>query len=210
MAASRDRLLVATLRVLADKGYDDLTVRDVAALADTGTSSIYHFFGNKEELCRATLEHFDALVREERNALGPEDGSPLERLEQLITWLQNTGDYHWRGYYDTAMARSTALGITPSAVESQMDFPDQMAEIVLAAAERGDLVAPDGYSPEELASMITDGVLGIVARNVMGPSTTPLDRSVPLFLLAVLEAFGPEGASRAGSKRSPAVTVTAS
>ncbi len=197
LSGSRERLLDATLRVLAEKGYDDLNVRDVAALAGVGTSSIYHFFGGKDGLCRAALHHFDDRVRLEQHALGDEGDDPLRRLEALADWVQRSGDYEWRRYYDTAMARAGAqLDITPSAApEARFVFQDQVRDTVLAAVHRGDLIPPDGYHRDELATMIAEGIMGIVGRTIVGDpaAVAPLDRTVPLFLTAVITAFGRPG-----------------
>ncbi|WP_246002465.1 TetR family transcriptional regulator [Allorhizocola rhizosphaerae] len=49
-------ILDAARRLFAEKGFDATTVRAIAAEADVDPAMIHHYFGNKEELFRQTLQ----------------------------------------------------------------------------------------------------------------------------------------------------------
>ena len=52
-----DRLLTSGLKVFAERGFRDATVRDICALAGTNISSIRYYFSSKEMLYREVLAY---------------------------------------------------------------------------------------------------------------------------------------------------------
>jgi AcrR family transcriptional regulator len=59
-ARTRAKLLTAARRLFASQGFEQTTIRDVAAQADTALGSFYNYFRTKDELLGALLE--DALT----------------------------------------------------------------------------------------------------------------------------------------------------
>lgn len=57
-AAGRDRLLLVAMRLFAERGYDSVTVRDIAAEADVSVGLINHHFDSKEGLRQAVDDYF--------------------------------------------------------------------------------------------------------------------------------------------------------
>lgn len=53
--ASSDALQEAFVRVLIEKGYDGVTVREVAAVAGVGIGTFYEYVGNKQALAALTI-----------------------------------------------------------------------------------------------------------------------------------------------------------
>lgn len=52
---ARERILLAALRLFADKGYASASVRDIAHAADANVAAIGYYFGDKAGLYRAAL-----------------------------------------------------------------------------------------------------------------------------------------------------------
>ena len=52
---ARERILLAALRLFADKGYASTSVRDIAQAADANVAAIGYYFGDKAGLYRAAL-----------------------------------------------------------------------------------------------------------------------------------------------------------
>lgn len=50
---TRERIVDAALRLFREKGFDETTMRDVAAEADVATGAAYYYFRSKEELVMA-------------------------------------------------------------------------------------------------------------------------------------------------------------
>lgn len=78
-------ILEATTRLLASKGFDLMTVDDVAGEAGISKPSLYKHFKSKEDLATEVmvqlLEGALAFLAGQDEAL-----SPLERLKGLLTW----------------------------------------------------------------------------------------------------------------------------
>src|SRR5687767_6679894 len=55
--AARERLLVATIEVLIDRGYNGLTTKEVAARAGFSSGALVHHYRTKAELVIAATAH---------------------------------------------------------------------------------------------------------------------------------------------------------
>jgi TetR/AcrR family transcriptional regulator, regulator of autoinduction and epiphytic fitness len=80
-----DSILDATTRILAGKGFDLMTMDDVAAETGISKPSLYKHFKSKEDLVSATMLR---LLEGALDFLGklPGDLSPLDRLKALLEW----------------------------------------------------------------------------------------------------------------------------
>ena len=92
-------IVTAVNRLLANKGYDAMTVDEVAAEAGMAKASLYKLFTSKEELAGAAmvgvLDRALAFVDGLRSAAdaAAEAGQPIAALEQLkavVRWAMRT------------------------------------------------------------------------------------------------------------------------
>jgi AcrR family transcriptional regulator len=58
---TRQRVLDATMRCVAEVGYSKATIREIARMADMTSGSLYHYFPNKTELIKATFDEVAAM-----------------------------------------------------------------------------------------------------------------------------------------------------
>jgi len=86
-----DAIVEAVNRLLATKGYDNMTVDEVAAEAGMAKASVYKHFASKEDLAGA------AMVRALDRALAFVDGlreqvqtPPLEQLKAVARWAMQS------------------------------------------------------------------------------------------------------------------------
>lgn len=86
--ATRARILKAAKAEFAKKGLSGARVDDIAARARSNKRMLYHYFGNKEELFRITLEDAYAGIREAEARLAIEKDDPVTALQRLVrfTW----------------------------------------------------------------------------------------------------------------------------
>ena len=56
MASKRERILNAAEALFAEKGFSAATVEEVAKRAGIGKSTVYEYFGSKDEIFRQTLK----------------------------------------------------------------------------------------------------------------------------------------------------------
>jgi len=90
---SRDgktRLIRVAMSLFADKGFDGITVRDIAAAANVSVGLINHHFGSKDGLREAVdrffIAQFEEVVRQDRP-------SPTSEAEGLDLAVQQTEDW---------------------------------------------------------------------------------------------------------------------
>jgi len=87
-AATRQAIADAALRLFLERGYDDVSIRDIAEAADVSTTTLFKHFTGKEALVFDQDEAREAeLVAAVRHRAG--DQSVLDALREhvLRTWL---------------------------------------------------------------------------------------------------------------------------
>lgn len=69
----RADILAAARRVFAVRGFRSGSLREIAAEVGIDTSSLFHYFANKDALLQAILEEYDARSEEAIGVVRPED-----------------------------------------------------------------------------------------------------------------------------------------
>lgn len=84
LPGTRERLLIAAIRLFSEKGYDGISVDEIVHAAGANKRMIYHYFGSKEIIYREVLrEVFGRLTGVELAIVKPDE--PLEpALEALV------------------------------------------------------------------------------------------------------------------------------
>ena len=59
---TRQRIIEATMRCVAEVGYSQATIREIARVAQMTSGSLYHYFPNKSELMKVTVAEFAELT----------------------------------------------------------------------------------------------------------------------------------------------------
>ncbi|HNV60431.1 MAG TPA: helix-turn-helix domain-containing protein [Rhodoferax sp.] len=85
LQAREDAIIAAVNRLLAEKGFDAMTVDEVAAQVGIAKASLYKHFPSKEDLAAA------AMVRVMRRAQAfltqlPQSLPPLDKLRAVVRW----------------------------------------------------------------------------------------------------------------------------
>jgi AcrR family transcriptional regulator len=81
---TRQRIIAATMRSVAQVGYSRTTIREIARLANVTSASLYNYFPNKSELIKATIaaRAEAAMPRLRRAAEG--SGDIVDRIEAVL------------------------------------------------------------------------------------------------------------------------------
>jgi AcrR family transcriptional regulator len=81
---TRQRIIVATMRCVAEVGYSKATIREIARMAKVTSASLYNYFPNKSELIKATIAARTdaAMPRVREAAAGP--GDVIDRLAAVL------------------------------------------------------------------------------------------------------------------------------
>jgi len=146
-ASVRQALIEAGTKLFAERGPDDVSVRELAAHAGVNHGLVHRHFGSKDGLLQATMAKLADDVAE---SVGPDD--PSESLAQLLntTFGATEEATHWR-----ILARSLLDGIPVA--ELQDDFP--VVRRMLAAADRG---VSSPLTPQSLVTLLLAGGLGLL------------------------------------------------
>ena len=86
MLAAREEAIIQTVnQLLAGKGFDAMTVDEVAADVGIAKASLYKHFPSKEDLAAAAMAR--AMERACEFVAGlPEDSPPLDKLKAVVRW----------------------------------------------------------------------------------------------------------------------------
>ena len=91
---TRERIVDAALRLFRDKGFDETTMRDVAAEAGVATGAAYYYFRSKEELVMALYVRTAEGAREVTPPAIAKSGDLKKRIRAVIdTNLQQFADH---------------------------------------------------------------------------------------------------------------------
>jgi AcrR family transcriptional regulator len=196
-----DAIVEAVNHLLASKGYDLMTVDEVAAEAGIAKASLYKHFTSKEELAGAAMVRVLDRAMEQASKLEAESGaSALDRITSMLLWtlqVQLAGEMPTlpaqnsklvaslranRAYMDGLFALSDKLGswITQAQAEGQLN-PELPAEMILFTLYAracdpvlGLLKASGNYGDEQIiAWLVTTTLEGLGKRPAAPPAPAP-------------------------------------
>jgi AcrR family transcriptional regulator len=195
MTDRRRALLDAAIAVIARDGVRGLRVERVAEEAGVAVSLLYYYFGSRNGLVRATLEHANERAAAAAAPAGGDGVSGLERVEATLL-AEFGGDPETR---DTSVVWGEVLA-------SAVFQPDLREQLQQAAANWTDLVAgaiQDGVEDGSIrpdvdargcAERLTALVEGLSARWLAG--LVERERARELVAAAVVSALRPSPAVR--------------
>jgi len=82
--SSRERIIRTAISLFAARGFRGTSIRDIAHAMNMSISNIYHYFGNKEGLLVAILEHASEELVRRLNEVRSMDLPPVERFRRLV------------------------------------------------------------------------------------------------------------------------------
>lgn len=210
-SGTRERILQAAARLLADSGGAPVSTRAVCAAAGVGAPTLYHHFGDKDGLLDAVVAYgFDRYLVAKRSQ--PTTGDPVEDLRRGWDTHVDFGLAHPAFY-----ALMYGAGRRPAAAEEaykillhitekiaragRLRVPVKTAAAMIHAASVGvtlALICGDDQDPE-LSSRTRDAILAAVATGE--PEERP--SSVSAMAIALTSALK----CRSPSTLSPAETA---
>ena len=85
-ATRRDQILDAANELFAERGYDEVTIEDIAKGAGVARGLVHHYFGGRKEVYLALLERLGGLREEQLRP--PEGRTARERVADSVSrWL---------------------------------------------------------------------------------------------------------------------------
>jgi AcrR family transcriptional regulator len=159
-------ILTAVNRLLAEKGYDAMTVDEVAADVGIAKASLYKHFASKEDLAAAAMIRVLDQALAQTEALRADAGTaPIDRLKAMARWAMRV---QLAGAMPSLPAQNSALRAAMVANRDYTDrlfrFSDELGEWITAAQASGDLNAalPPEVTLYSLFARACDPVLGVL------------------------------------------------
>lgn len=91
---TRERIIAATMRCVAEVGYSRATIREIARAARMTSGSLYHYFPNKAELVKAAFQEVAELALPRLAAAADRADGVLDKLMAVL----DEGDRLMRDY----------------------------------------------------------------------------------------------------------------
>jgi len=101
----RQKLIKASMVLFAERGFDGVTVRDIAKASGVSIGLVTHHFGSKEGLRAAVDEYFMEQFRESLSDEAPR----FENLEAFSAWIDNWNARHSQEWRTTGKYLTRAL-----------------------------------------------------------------------------------------------------
>jgi len=166
LRAREDAIVSSVNRLLAEKGYDTMTVDEVATDVGIAKASLYKHFTSKEELAGAAMIRIldRALAYTERLAADA-NLRPIGRLRALARWTMET---QLAGEMPSLPAQNSALRTALTANRDYIDrlfqLSDRLGVWITSAQQAGDLDAslPPDVVLYTLFARACDPVLGVL------------------------------------------------
>jgi AcrR family transcriptional regulator len=189
--SQRDRLLEATMEVVAEKGYAATTVADLTKRAGVSRTTFYELFADREACFLAAYDNaVDGLVRRISVAYEAEDRWPDRARAGLATLLEALAA-------DPAQARLALVDVAAAGPAAQRRLRAAIQRLTPFFDEGRDF-APGGRNlPANASRMAAGAVVGLIADELVAGRADELPGLLSDVLFATLVAYlGPDAAAR--------------
>jgi TetR/AcrR family transcriptional regulator of autoinduction and epiphytic fitness len=165
LQAREDAIVDSVNRLLADKGFDAMTVDEVAADVGIAKASLYKHFESKEALAAAAMVRVLARAQafcDDEAATLPK---PLDRLKAVARWTMHV---QWAGEMPSLPAQNSSLRSALVANREYMDRLMALSECLgewIEAAQADGTLSPDVPAEVVLYTLFSracDPVLGVL------------------------------------------------
>lgn len=134
-----DAIIQAVNRLLAEKGFDAMTVDEVAAQVGIAKASLYKHFPSKEDLAAAAMVRVMRRAQDFIAAL-PADAPPLDNLRAVVRWVLQV---KLAGDMPSLPSQNSSLRATlidnRDYMDGLMDVSDRLGAWIEAAQAQGEL-----------------------------------------------------------------------
>ena len=139
LVAREEAIVQAVNRLLAEKGFEAMTVDEVAAAVGIAKASLYKHFPSKEDLAAAAMVRIMKRTQDFMAAL-PADGDPLDQLKAVVRWameVQLAGEMPSLPHQSSSLR--TTLMANRAYIDRLMGVSDTIGGWIKAAQANGTL-----------------------------------------------------------------------
>ena len=135
---TKQRLVETAARLFSERGYDGVSIRDIAKTSGCNLGAVTYHFGSKEALFGDVMETRLAPLRENVRRIAEGDGDPEQKLRQLLLAFA-VYVLHTEPALRAMMLESLSGGrrLPPSAIQGIRWRNSMFARIVEEGVEQG-------------------------------------------------------------------------
>ncbi len=185
----REEIVGAALELIAEKGFQKTSMREIAVLANMGKSSLYDFFKTKDEIVVYAVEKKIEETMQTVNKIIADESSPEQRLRKImqnhlfvpkqyktvLMWLQTESEYLEQSYRNRLKAARYA-------------YQDKIKSVIENGVTAGIFRKTD---TDLLARLLINSMLSIVYTSRPSASQEKmLNETMHIFLHGVLKEGG--------------------
>jgi AcrR family transcriptional regulator len=176
----REAILAASLQLIAEKGVDALTLREIGRLAGVSRMAAYRHFADKRDLLGAIAEagflQFTTALEQARDAAGPEFAHRFAALGRAYIDFARQHPAHYQVMFNWAAlpqaSQADQNAAAPSApcswqIPAQRSF-QILVEVIAEGQHQGEVRAGD---PVAMAQVVWATVHGIVTLRFSDPAS---------------------------------------
>lgn len=150
---TRQRIIDATMRCVAEVGYERATIREIARKAEMTSGSLYHYFPNKTELIKATFDEWAEMTIPRVAASAERDEDFRDRLMAVFDECdQLMREYPLIAAFDRAIRVGSARHLAESRDTLFSSLREVFLDIIRQARREGAL--PRGSDIDAVATSI--------------------------------------------------------
>ncbi|HOX27865.1 MAG TPA: TetR/AcrR family transcriptional regulator [bacterium] len=150
-AKRRKQIFEAAVKVMADKGFHDSTIKEIAREAGLGKGTIYQYIRKKEDLVTLIAEEGVLLLSQKIEEVSASADFPEQKLQSIIDVMLRLIQEH------ALLAKTMAVEIERFKSEDIGRIKDLFSQNILNAfASRIEEVMPGGYFAEGDALVLSD------------------------------------------------------
>ncbi|MFR9749859.1 TetR/AcrR family transcriptional regulator [Nocardia sp. 004] len=167
---TRYRIVIATMRCVAEVGYSKASIREIARSADVSSAALYNYFPTKAELLSAAVAEVESVALPRLRAAGQRGGSIVDRLVAVFDESgQLMCEYPYLAAFERAIRAESAAVVLPRwAAGAELEPLRHLIADIIADAHCEEAL-PDGCD--------TDGVIDAIYALLRG--LTDLAASMP-------------------------------
>lgn len=139
LVAREEAIILAVNKLLAEKGFEAMTVDEVAAAVGIAKASLYKHFPSKEDLAAAAMVRIMKRTQDFMATL-PADADPLGKLKSVARWameVQLAGEMPSLPHQSSSL-RTTLMG-NRAYIDRLMGVSDMLGGWIQAAQANGSL-----------------------------------------------------------------------
>lgn len=188
-SSTKQRLLEAGLKMLLERGYNDLGIQAVLSATDTPKGSFYHHFKNKEDFALQVVDRYMEEVHAGLEACLNDGGCPpLKRVRRFFEGTQQK--YQAEGYMGCLLG---GLGQELSGVSEVFrrkiewcfsEIGDRIADCLAEAQQKGEI--PPEADPREMAGLLVNCWEGAALRCRLRRDPAPLNAMLDFYFRAAV------------------------